>query len=151
MSYTLQGIVGDRSLVEPLLRGMHSVALPQDRILVPLHKGLRTARGIPLLPFTDEGCSSAPASLEELCRELSAWGKVAYLEAEFFGGTGMQAALIADRGALGVLDVSSHAINAALAVIGVTKGDAFDEFDALHLGDARDTDDWLDPRQPPTE
>jgi hypothetical protein len=146
MGYTLQGIVGDRSLVGPLLRDMRGVVLPQDKIMIPLHQELRAARGIPLLPFTDEGCLSVPASLAALCRELSANGKVAYLEAEFFGGTGMQAALVANRGDLGKLEVSSHAINMALSVIGVEKGNALDEFDALLLGRARDTNDWLDPK-----
>jgi hypothetical protein len=53
---------------------------------------LRDSHRIPDLPLTDEADEAVvPGPLEAVCRKLSQHGLVAYLEAEFWGGQGMQA------------------------------------------------------------
>ncbi len=84
-----------------------------------------------------------PTALALLCAELSSRGRIAYVEAESFGGQGEQAALLAEDGKLvGEPNVFLNAINGALSFIGVKQGDAHDEFDAVGLGRERDTEQW---------
>jgi hypothetical protein len=82
--------------------------------------------------------------LARLGAEMSRGGPVAYVETDYFGGSGDQAAMVWEDG-----EVLSEprktrlgAINDALLRLGVEKGDADDRFDALGLGRHRHTDDW---------
>jgi hypothetical protein len=76
--------------------------------------------------------------------ELSRNGLVAYLEAEFFGGTGTQAhVLFRDGHMLGIPVIAKDAINRALKAFNVPVGASHDEFAAVGLGRCRDTEDWL--------
>ena len=112
--------------------------LVSDRV-VPL------AQDLVLLPL-----SAVPDS-EQLV-EWSRRGPVAFVDAEFFGGTGSQRAQVWEQGrsVLGPLvreeddpapDVSP--ISRALRRLGVVKGEHRDEFDAVGLGRHRDTEDWV--------
>jgi hypothetical protein len=93
---------------------------------------------------------------------LSRGGAVAYVEAEFFGGTGSQAAVVwrdgavvlpptvttdepGERGERIELGDPDWAINRALQVLGASAEGAIDEFEAVGLRAHRDTEDWLEP------
>lgn len=94
--------------------------------------------------------------IRNLALHLSRTSAVAYIELEYFGGAGTQASIAWQDGAI-IADPAKHdfesgvddlprerwPVNAALAAIGATVGNANDEFDALHLGQRRETDDWL--------
>jgi hypothetical protein len=141
LAYTLQAIIGKREVLEPVSKGFPSIELDQDTMMIPLTKSLRQKHGMPSLPLTDG--DEVPESVQSLCQALSSHGRVAYLEAEFFGGDGTQAALCAERGHLvGHQHVSPTAINAALSFIGVVRGDHRDEFEAIALGCKRSTEEW---------
>jgi hypothetical protein len=89
---------------------------------------------------------------------VSQHGPVAYLETDYFGGEGDQASIVwaAGQVVLGPLHTSrrwlneelvgpppgQRAINQALRRLGVERGAAYDEFEALELGRLRSTDDW---------
>ena len=71
-------------------------------------------------------------------------GPAACVEAELFGGAGLQACLLANGGeTVEAIYIGPHAINRALAFLGVTIGEAQDEFDAVQLGRYRKTEDWI--------
>ncbi|WP_424185371.1 hypothetical protein ACOBQX_26230 [Actinokineospora sp. G85] len=99
------------------------------------------------------GFWTAPAGFDDALAACSTTGPVAYVEAEFFGGPGTQSAQVWDGGkvVLGPLHLAEgepspaegSPISQALRRLGVTKGDHFDEFDAVGLGRHRDTEDWL--------
>lgn len=145
MAYTLQAIVArSGTLPEPLLDQLKLVHLLGGVDLIPLGPVALKAYALPFLPLTDEGQQGLPGNLAELCEKLSIQGQVAYVEAEYFGGTGTQAHALYSRGkAVGAVVVSDSAINEALCHIGVEKGGAADEFDAVGLGRYRNTDGWL--------
>jgi hypothetical protein len=105
-----------------------------------------------------------PAALTELLRRTSREGPIAYVEADFFGGTGQQAAVLWEHGeiALGPLvdpeptmllrhrrlfrrrRLSDRPFNQVLRAMGVSVAPGqLDEFDTVGLGRHRDTDDWL--------
>jgi hypothetical protein len=147
MTYTLQAIVGTRAVLGSRHEdGLDYIELNGGLVMVPLISELRDSHGIPDLPLTDEADEAVvPGPLEAVCRKLSQHGLVAYLEAEFWGGQGMQAHALFRAGvALGLPVVAEDAINQALRQFGVQPGPHHDEFEAVGLGRHRDTDDWVD-------
>lgn len=145
MAYTLQAIITTAgALPAPLPDSLRLVPLLGGVDMVPIGKAALKAHALPFLPLTDEGNQGLPVVIVELCERLSTGGSLAYVEAEFFGGIGAQAhALFASGKQVGPVVVSDDAINEALRHVGVQKGEAADEFDAIGLGQRRNTDDWL--------
>ena len=143
MAYTIQALIADETTLRGAdLLGARLVSLPQQKAMLPLTTEVSEQLGIPFLPITYEG-PGVPDSLNKLGCLASRDGLVAYVEAEFFGGLGGQASVLWDRGSIakGPI-VAKDAINQALRILGVNKGGAHDEFDALGLDKHRDTDDW---------
>jgi len=143
MTYTLQAVVAGHDALQGVTIGNSGpFALPQGMALLPIGYDVQAQLGVPFLPLTDGGEPALPEPLSGLMRELSSRGKAAYVEAEFFGGTGVQACVLADHGCVEPPRVSIDAINQALRFLGVTKAEAYDEFDAVGLGRHRRTEDW---------
>lgn len=127
-----------------------SVPLPQGFAFAPLHQG----DGEPAFVGFDRLIDDVSAAASG----LSARGRVVYVEAEFFGGTGSQAALGWEGGRVafgplltqtpgegrdGYTDVPAGedlAIDRALRWLGVSADGAHDEFDALGLGELDELD-----------
>ena len=144
MAYTLQAIITTAGAVDGLPASLKAVALPGGVYMIPMGTAALQAHSLPFLPLTDEGNKELPLGIAKLCEGLSAECDLAYVEAEFFGGTGAQAhALFSGGKMVGPVVVSDAAINAALRHLGVQKAEAPDEFDAVGLGRHRNADDWL--------
>lgn len=144
MSYVLQAILGDAADLKICSAiGGPLIDLPQEKALIPLTERVRAAHEIPLCPLTGENEDECelPSAIELLV--ASAKKKIAYVEAEFFGGDGTQAAAVWEEGSLifGPV-VANNAINQALRLLGVSKHEHLDEFAALSLGRHRDTEEW---------
>ncbi len=150
MAYTLQAFIAD----EPVIRAAvpadaRAVRLPQGKAMIPLSDCMREAHDLPFLPLTDEGATAVPDGIAAIAETIARRGKLAYVEAEFFGGVGTQACVTWDAAgqpSQPIIDV--HAINTALQFLGVGIGDHHDEFDALGLGRHRATDEWLQMAEP---
>lgn len=84
------------------------------------------------------------AGAAEFLRARSAYGALVYLETDYFGGAGEQAAVVFDAGRMigeperGTLGP----INSALARLGVARSGTDDEFDTIGLGRYRSMDDF---------
>lgn len=145
MGYTIQAIIGKRAEIRSAeIKAGNVILLPQDLGMIPLGDECRERNAIPFLPLTDEGWKTVPESIAKLCSSLSSKGKIAYIEAEFFGGEGTQAsALWEDGKMIRVPMISGDAINSALEFLGVSPRENMDHFDTVGLGDHRNTDDWL--------
>ncbi|MFY7065767.1 hypothetical protein ACOQFV_07890 [Nocardiopsis changdeensis] len=153
--YQLEAVIADRAVLRELagpVRQAHIVPLNQGLSLLPMTDALFDALTVAGAPGLD-GFWKAPAGLGDRSAACSAHGPVAYVEADFFGGTGTQSAQVWDRGevVLGPLHTAEgepappagSPISQALRRLGVTRGDHFDEFDAAGLGRHRRTDAWL--------
>ncbi len=133
--------------------------------------------GVSLVPldrdylFLTDGDGTTPAQDFEfitpqwLSEMSSGFSRSAYIEAEFWGGTGMQASLVLERGRiLSQPVISSGAINFALRHMGIDDGSSValfglpvtagkDPFDMVGLGRHRSVDGWLresaEPCAPP--
>jgi hypothetical protein len=125
------------------LEHLVTIALTDVLKIVPLTARARKYYDVPFLPLRGDWEEVLPESIALLCSELSTHGLIAYVEADFFGGTGQQAhALFKDGVALGSPVVAADAINQALKHLGVLPGRHHDEFAAVGLGRFRDVDDW---------
>jgi hypothetical protein len=115
-------------------------------------------------PFHDEEEPSAHAATIQLTATLGEWAaeqskrfQIAYIETDYFGGRGVQAAIVWSNGtvvfgAVATPDYSAFekprppqqggAINQALRRLGVSRRPASDEFDTLGLGRHRDNAAW---------
>ena len=111
--------------------------------MIPLTERVLEECAIPFLPLTDGGTLALPESIGDLAAPLAKQCKLAYIEAEFFGGVGTQASVTWDgRGVPSTPLIQPDAINEAMRFLGVVIGDHHDEFDALGLGKHRSTEDW---------
>lgn len=155
--YCLEAVVATEPVLRELAAGVPEarvVLLGQHLSLLPMTDALFdavTAAGAPEL----DGFWKAPAGLGRLLAACSATGPAAYVEADYFGGTGTQSAQVwhAGKVVLGPLHkgeretsaAGGSPISQALRRLGAAKGDHIDEFDAVGLGRHRRTDDWLPP------
>jgi hypothetical protein len=149
MAYTIQAII-TKETVSSLYSGpgLSWTTLSQAMTLAPLGTSFCEQNSIPFLPFTDEGLKSVPAQIAEICEAISLNGKVAYIEAEFHGGDGGQAAILWNKGKIiSEIIVAEDAINQALKYLDVKNIECRDEFEALGLGRYRKTDDWNKPQK----
>ncbi len=148
MAYTLQALIADAAVIEANSSAEDAIVmLPQGKALLPLVKSIRIRMGISCLPLTDDGKNAASEEMAALCRALPTQGKVAYVEAEIFGGAGTQACILAELGRVDSPYVGIDAINRALQFLGVEKGTCIDEFEALGLGRHRETEEWVADRK----
>lgn len=116
MAYELTALIGVGPAPEE-----GTVALPQ---------------GAWLLPLCDDTAHDAA--------RLSTHAPVAYVTAQFFGGTGAQAATLYRNGREDtIFETGYGAINAALHALGITAEPPNDAFDTLGLGRYRSTEGWL--------
>jgi hypothetical protein len=162
MSYQLSAVVADVELLRERTAGLdHAVlaALRQDFALLPVTPQLveELTGALPDFVAGELGPEQpfelvlSPA-LAGLFAGWSRSGPVAYLEAEFSGGTGRQAAAVWLAGAMSwgpcfddVLEAPREQwpLNAALARIGAEPGPWIDPFAELGLHLERNTDGWL--------
>jgi hypothetical protein len=146
MSYFLQALIGSG----PALTS--GAARFKSASVVPL------AQGLALIPLTErlyedigseniaDGFDKLSDAVREWAQSLSRTAPVAYVEAEFFGGSGSQSAVAWSQGKPVLLPVHAvDAINRALQALGVQKGAAHDEFAALGLDRHRRTEEWQAP------
>ena len=160
--HSIAAIVG---LAEPLASALGSlnhavlVAAAQGFTIVPVTPAL--CAGLPTMPppmaldFTPfELLSPAVASL---CQALSAGTAIAYVETEYFGGTGSQSSVVWSQGTVvfgpattrtGVpadqVLLSEEAINRALRHLGVlVTPPCRDEFETIGFASVRRSEDWL--------
>ncbi|MEU4253510.1 hypothetical protein AB0F15_39575 [Amycolatopsis sp. NPDC026612] len=155
MGYDLQAVVAAQPVLSTLVGAIeeaHIVPLGQHLSLLPMTDALFDAVTVAGGPKS-RGFWKMPAGFDRALAACSTTGPVAYLEADYFGGTGSQNAQVWDggHGVLGPLHLAENQpfpadgspISRALRRLGVHKGHHHDEFDAVGLGRHRDTDDWL--------
>jgi hypothetical protein len=146
MGHHLQAVVGKARAVAQLARNwVHArlVLLPQGFALIPNTSALRAEMFEQFAekeaPFPHEELSLLSAALA--IRDASAGARLGYIETDYFGGMGDQSAIGWESGAVACR--SPHPgppINTVLAWMGAIADTGSDEFDALHLGNYRDTD-----------
>jgi hypothetical protein len=166
MSHYIQALIASRDILKSVQCAYSTacvISLPQNLALLPVTKAfaddVAQAKSSPAqLPF--DQFTILTGALAELAKELSETAPVVYVETEYFGGRGAQAAAVWQNGEIvfgpllsknieegqpGVFatSLSDEAINQALRSIGVVVTDDRDEFDTVGLGQYRSNDGWL--------
>lgn len=151
MGYTLEALLLNEQIYKAQPEALQRLPV------VPLFYGLS------LVPLTDDLFDKLPpipevrerpeefwkfsAALEALALELSRFGAVAYVEADFFGGEGTQAAAVWEEGLLCLGPLKSAgvgAINTALQWLGIPSSQGRDGFEIVGLLRHRHTAGWLE-------
>lgn len=143
MAYLIQAFISKDGNPNLLPLSIPYLALVQGFVLAPVNKNFRDRFNLSIFPLL-EGDNTGLLALSSVGCLVSENAKVAYIEAEFFGGDGMQASMVFENGKI-TLDktVSRNAINSALHYLGVEKLTYIDEFEALRLGKYRNTEQWI--------
>ena len=152
MGHSIQGIVlriGDPSPDLERLRSVVQHPLRQGLVFVPLSEALydEIVQGNPARARNPhDAFSYMSAALAELLSEQSSNGPVAYIETDYFGGVGEQAAAVWDRQRFTVTPQKGAygPINAALAALGASAESSYDAFEAIGLTHCRQMDVWND-------
>jgi hypothetical protein len=144
-------------IIPDTVAGLVPEMLPHTRA-VSLGHGLRI---VPITAETFDALRERFPSLEDppdpefwklsgpiayVAEELSQHGAIAYIETDYFGGTGLQAATVWESRSVRMPPTRAKRgpINAALRVMGVRGRFMRDEFEIVGLGMHRSNDDWLD-------
>jgi hypothetical protein len=139
MGHCIQGFIAK---LEPLRQA--ATTLPTARV-APLAHGLGF---LPMIgPWVDLSQPAAsPVETIQLTVPLAAWAAellrqlpVAYIETDYFGGMGSQAAVVWQEG---LLVFSTDSINEALVRLGIVADPGQDEFDTVGLGRWRSNEKW---------
>ncbi|OWA33461.1 hypothetical protein B9G55_22635 [Saccharibacillus sp. O16] len=147
MGYTFQGFIGEPEVLEA------AAARFQHVKLIPLTESLST---IPLGEELEQEINQGESQLLELWDiltdrieavglGLSQYGRLAYVEADYFGGTGDQGCVVWEKGQELLREVrADKAINHALKLLGVQTVEGFvDEFDTVDMGRHRRVESWF--------
>ncbi len=151
MGYYLQAIICKEKASEIITREFYSakrVCLKGDLYIIPYTSDLYDE-------FNQFDKSGHFDKFEYLNEKLftyliqkSVIEPIAYVEAEYFGGTGGQSAIMLNNGEV-VIDVRFEdngygAINAVLKEFGINKESDLDEWDTVGMLRHRSTEDWLE-------
>lgn len=147
MGHHLRAVIGKAQPVAQLARNWgHArlVVLPQGFALSPVTRAFHQDV-IDLfaekLPKPHDDLAELSAALERVIADASEGARLAYIETDYFGGMGTQSAIGWENGTVACgPNHSGPPINAVLAWMGAMANTGSDEFDALHLGNYRDTD-----------
>ncbi|HVK20844.1 MAG TPA: hypothetical protein VM677_05740 [Actinokineospora sp.] len=153
MGYRIEAVIAAEHVLRVLAKHAHIVPLGQNLSLLLMtdefHDSVVVADATRVNAFW-----KLPAGFDRPLAACSTHGTVAYVEADYTGGVGCQAAQVwADgRVVLGPLRVGigephpadGSPISQALRALGVIAGRRQDEFDAVGLSRHRDPLDWLD-------
>jgi hypothetical protein len=149
VGYVLRGVIGPSSLLRATFPEEPVVELRQNFALIALDER-QGAQPVGMF-------HGLTADLRERLERASRSARIAYVEAEFFGGRGTQSGIAWADGVvlLGPLHTQSHdgedagystsddlAINQVLRVLGVTTTENRDEFSSLGLERFRVPTEW---------
>lgn len=148
MSYVLQAMLAKEAVMDQLLTALKAgkkIPLEQGFAMIPLDEALidridATPKATPI-----SGLIYLTETLEEKILGMLGEAKFAYLESEFFGGSGGHQGILWEAGKR-ILKVSESysGANRILRELGVRRTSQLDEFDCMGLGRHRSVDEWLD-------
>jgi hypothetical protein len=149
MGHDVQAFISSRALLERVHQqysGSQVVELTQGLALLPLLDTVYDA--IPAeedIGIRDRRFLFLSSKIVQLIVRYSTNGSIGYLETNYFGGAGGQGAILANEGeVIYGPEWGPDSINSILRMLGVSNGDARDEFDAVGLGRFRSNEDWIE-------
>ena len=148
MSYVLQAILAKEEIIARLcteLKAGKTIGLEQGFAMIPVDAKLADIIDPAKDSESIDDFIMLTDTLEKTLLEGLKEAKFAYLESEFFGGSGGHQGIVWEAGKR-ILKVSESytGANRILQKLGVNRTSQLDEFDCLGLGRHRSVDDWLE-------
>lgn len=149
MGHCLQAIVAELKVADSICARFPELARVESSVgfsIIPIDSHFIDSVSQPgPPPVSDEEFMLLTGGFCEFLKQLSQLGSIAYIETEYFGGTGGQGAAVYDQGAEVKAPKWSAAgeINTALALVGVPKSWFIDRFATIGLRAYRSNDDLL--------
>ncbi len=152
MAHAVNAIIVGIALEETILAeipGARAIALKKGLYLVPITDELFDAlasRYPDMKEISSESFGKFSGPLERVLESASLQGPVAYIETEYFGGSGTQSAAVWRDGRLLMPPTKSEnvgPINRALRHLGVRFVWSRDAFQIVGLDRYRDNEDWI--------
>lgn len=148
MGYYLQAFICKEVDCENFIKTFNNarrITLDQGLVLIPMSEelfeeinNLKLSPSIEKFEFINE-------NIEQLILNVMENKKVAYIEAEYFGGDGGQSVIIWDQNKrLQILEFGQDRINQVLKFFGIIADKGIDEFETLGFHLRRSTQKWLD-------
>ena len=120
MAYTLQALIGAKGTLSRKDLYGNIIALEQGFEILPFTTAFSKKNGFEILPLTGEDSKELPENIYAFCKAASFGCEIAYVEAEYFGGSGIQACMVFKNTRIEMPSVvESKAINLALRKLGV--------------------------------
>lgn len=140
MTHSITAIIGPLEVIQDVIHAAGSppaTELACGMTIIPLGKAQidKLTGGGPRERVS--GFGDLTLGLERALAALATHGSFAFIETEYFGGTGVQAAVVFSPGTASVRFAEpreDNPINSALNALGVTARPGTDEFDTLGLG-----------------
>ncbi|BCU77819.1 hypothetical protein [Luteolibacter sp. LG18] len=148
MGHHISGIIGAPAILRDFARenSLHApAALKGGLAFLPLDDDHLEAL-FPRPGEFDPAMTYLSAALKDVLAVLSSLGPVAYVETDYFGGTGVQGATVYRDGRC-VLEPRTEeygVVSEALRLLGVAAEWGEDEFDAVGLGRHRSNEGWVE-------
>jgi len=151
MGHAVNAVVGGAAVKDAILAEIpnaRAISLRKGLFLVPITDELFDAIG-EQYPNVEDARSEVfwkfPGSLATVFQRVSAHGPIAYIETDYFGGAGTQAAAVWRDGRLLMSPAKARRgpINRALRHLGVRFTWPRDAFQTVGLHRYRDNDDWI--------
>jgi len=150
--YVLQAFIcrqSDSGIFTERFDNAVDVAIGQGLSLVPMAEGLFDQINNFALSPAVETFEYLTENIERVILDTIGNSKFAYVEAEYFGGTGGQTAIVWNNAKReSVLPFGADRINQALKEFGVTANSGQDAFSTLGLGRHRHTSEWIESATP---
>ena len=146
MGYQLEAILGTKPSLENWCNQYYHatlISLPQNLYLIPLTDALYNEIKQDHQCNKIEGFLYLDNQIAAVLKNLSKSTSIAYVEAEFFAGTGEQHAILWKNRKVVSIEHEHNAINHILQKLGVSKNKHMDEFDTVGLGRQRHTINWI--------
>ncbi|MGH6614725.1 hypothetical protein [Sphingomonas sp.] len=145
----ISGLIAQSALLTRIAASLDLLSpttLPEDLAFLPIDtRDIIRLAGESRPVLIGDDYQALDAAFFPMVQSLSVDGRIAYVQTEYFGGGGGQAALVADQGEIlfgPTHDKTSGPINDALRLLGVQGGDDIDPFQAIGLASHRSNDGW---------
>lgn len=151
--HTIEAIVTTENFARELAAvwvSLRRVSLAQGYVMIPLADALKddVEELVGKLERPYDCFQKLSGSVLDMIKNIRCTDKVAYLETEFFGGVGEQAAIVWQRGEViygpELAEEPHNSINQALKILGVRTFTRIDEFEEVNLHWKRSTQEWYE-------
>ena len=148
MGYNLKAFIGQVESLESAttqFKNAKLISLTQQIVLIPMTGDLFNEINDSRVNNDIDGYEYLTTNIELEILKTIHTGLIAYIEVEYFGGTGVQNGILWKNGKRifeqsGTKDV----VNSILKQFGITCSKSRDEFETVGLSRHRYTEDWLD-------